>query len=102
VHVAAPQVGGQRFDIRYTYWAAHNKAILLIADAGALSVRFARSTWAEIVRQLRFGGAAHRRIARTAVVTGAWLKGVLDALRLFGRGPANPVVARGRAGRPGG
>jgi len=67
-----------------------------MADEGMLSLGFARSTFAELVRQLRYGGAPYRRLARTAVVLGAWLKGTVDAIRMFGFGPIEPVGANRR------
>ena len=90
-HVAAPQEGGQRFDRRYTYWTAHNRAILFAADGGILHRRFWSTFVADIARNLSYGAGIHRRVARTAIVTFAWLRGSVYSIRLFGFGP-QPAV----------
>jgi len=89
-HVAAPQEGGERFDLRYMYWGAHNHAILLLAAFG-LTPFFLRAVLFDLLQQLSYGGAWYRRAGRTAVVAVGWLVGVRSAWRLFGAGPVPAV-----------
>lgn len=92
-HVAAPQEGGERFDRRYTYWSAHNHALLLLAAYGCRDVRFWRSLVRDVLAQLTYGGPSHRRVARAVLVGAAWGRGIVFGMRLFGPGPRPPVGA---------
>ena len=98
-HVAAPQEGGQRFDKRYTYWTAHNRAMLFGADLGIWSRLFWRRFAAELARNLSYGGAPQRRIARTLIVAVAWLRGTASIRRIAGTGPVSPIGGYRRPAR---
>ncbi|HUD17885.1 MAG TPA: glycosyltransferase [Acidimicrobiales bacterium] len=49
-HVAAPYAKGQRFDLRYEYWAQKNHLIVLIRNFGASDPIILRYVWASIRR----------------------------------------------------
>jgi glycosyltransferase involved in cell wall biosynthesis len=90
-HVAAPQAKGRRLDLRYQHWTARNHALLLIANFGMLSRTFARSLFGAIPKNLSYGGAWYRRVVRTSVIVLGYLRGMLVAARLIGRGPLDPI-----------
>jgi GT2 family glycosyltransferase len=101
-HVAAPYAKGQRFDLRYAYWAQKNHLILLIRNFGLsdpivrryLSTSLheaAKDCWARVARAwsrahdregmgaLRAAGAA---VSRTTVLLGASISGIGAGARL--------------------
>lgn len=90
-HVAAPQARGRRFDKRYTYWSAHNHAVLLMADRGLSSKGFWIALVADLEHHLSYGTQWYRRLSRCFIVLAGWGKGVYDGLRMFGVGPVFPV-----------
>jgi GT2 family glycosyltransferase len=103
-HVAAPYAKGERFDLRYAYWAQKNHLILLVRNfgLGAPIVRaYLRTSFRDAAQdcshRLRaatakasgrdgrgalraFGGAA----TRTAVVLAASVSGLIGGARLAG------------------
>ncbi len=101
-HVAAPYAKGQRFDLRYAYWAQKNHLILLIRNFGLTDPivrRYLRAslrdTRAELgVRMSRAQGRARGRdssgavkaagagVARTVVVMAATVTGVGAGARM--------------------
>ncbi len=103
-HVAAPYAKGQRFDLRYAYWAQKNHLILLIRNFGltkpivrnylASSLREAmrdcstrvarawrRARGRDGVGALRAAGAA---VSRTTVLVAASISGLAAGARLVG------------------
>ena len=101
-HVAAPYAKGERFDLRYAYWAQKNHLILLIRIFGISDPRvrrFAAASWhaarSDVGVRLRrardragrgdFGGASNAAgaaVLRTSAVAVASVGGVVDGLRL--------------------
>ncbi len=101
-HVAAPYAKGERFDLRYSYWAQKNHLILLIRIFGITDPivrRFAAASWrtsrrdaAVRLRRARdraqrgeLAGACHAAgaaVLRTSAVAMASVSGVADGLRL--------------------
>jgi len=103
-HVAAPYAKGERFDLRYAYWAQKNHVILLIRNFGATRpiVRAYLSTSLRTQAHdftTRMGRAAHRArglhvvgaaraaaaaMARTAVFAAASVTGLWAGVRMSG------------------
>lgn len=101
-HVAAPYAKGQRFDLRYAYWAQKNHLILLIRNFGlgtpvvrrylASSLRAALEDFSERSRRAAgrardhdAGGATRAGVAavlRAAVVLGATCTGLVAGAQL--------------------
>jgi GT2 family glycosyltransferase len=103
-HLAAPYAKGQRFDLRYAYWAQKNHFIVLIRNFGltkpivrrylSTSMRDAASDFGvrmsrarsragehDLLGALRASGAA---VMRTAVIAAATFTGVWAGARLAG------------------
>jgi hypothetical protein len=108
-HVAAPYAKGERFDLRYAYWAQKNHMIVLIRNFGLtrpivrtylsttrravaedFSERMARAKdrarGGDTMGALRAGAGA---LSRTAVVVGASVTGVVTGVRLAGEDRRN-------------
>jgi GT2 family glycosyltransferase len=90
LHVAAPHAVGRRFDLRYSYWAGRNDAILAVANFGLLSRTCLHAMVRVIPANLRYGGAWYRRLGRTTVICAGWTRGVGWAISRIGLGPLSP------------
>ena len=91
-HIGAPQVRGQRFDLRYAYYAERNQWVLLIRNFGlfsAVSMRYAlNSGWCTLRAFLRRLGGAFLRLG--AAVAGS-AAGIAAGLVLRLRQGSDPV-----------
>ncbi len=77
-HIGAPQAKGQRFDLRYLYYAQRNHLVLLLRNFGL----FSPIVWRYLGRSLAVYGAFEfvRRIAAAFARLGALLAGTATGL----------------------
>ena len=91
-HIGAPHAKGQRFDYRYTFWAAHNHALLLARNFGLGSSYFRGWVGTEL---LRTGGSSQstplRRAVRAAIKASGVLAGIVVSLRKASWNTGDPV-----------
>jgi GT2 family glycosyltransferase len=90
-HVAAPQVRGHRFDLRYEYWGSRNHVVLLASNFGLKAPIVRRYLAGHVMWPLRSRDrSAQGRVARTLVVAAGLAAGIVTSLRTYGlqAGPA--------------